>query len=197
MRRSTLLLLTLTFSFSTQADAGIVTFVPVTPGSDVVHIDDLPASVAYDVFILPGGGLDRIDGFNLVIGSDDVSFGVPSWSYSEDFITNGQFIFDPVDGLGLYSWDLFVGGLAADRIITLPLGYRLGTLMVSYPPPGAVATVGGKFFEVYWEPLVADPLTGQGVLHVVPEPGVLVLTALGAVAMLRRRRVDQWKESHR
>jgi hypothetical protein len=187
------------FLLAAGAQAGIVSFIPVVPGSDVVHIDNLPAQLSYDMYIKPETFGPKIDAFNVFVGSNDVAYADNDWKFAyglgcdSPYFCIGETIFSES-----YRYELFLGGLTPNQDASGTLGLLIGTLTITYPPPDIQAIPGEYYFGV--DPHIdggassiargttSELLFGQGVLHVIPEPATILFLAVGGGMLVFYRR---------
>ena len=149
---------------SVSAFGGMVSFTPV--GGDPLVVDVAIADTTL-------AGVDAID---MIIGSDTDFFG--GWAWNTPLATT----FDPLPGLGIYPFDVY---LTANNASGLATPLALGTLTLN---------PGEYFIDVEFAndgtsqaalTGTGDPLTGR---YFVPEPTTLGLLGIGAIGLLRRRK---------
>lgn len=165
---------------NSYAFAGFVSF-------DPEKASVLPGEPAVFGVTLVSDTLGDIQGADVVLGSDDVAFG---FQYSDEWGSAMVNVSTP-SPLGIFPFDLFVGGNGP-----LPIGLSsilLGTVTVE-----TTGLAEGQYsifvdssrdgFSSIGLGTTFDPISGTGLINVVPEPMTLSLLGLGALALLRRRR---------
>jgi len=183
---------------ATSSFAGIVSFVPVVPGTEQVNVPDLPSTVAFNVFVVANGeDFNNIfESASLVIGSDTLT--VSALTYTADWTSRcGGFCYDPTEPGGVYASDLFVGGFASTQLApSTDPPYLLGVVQITAPAglPEGIYAFGvdsvrdGETSSLGRGDLVDSSVSGFGTITIVPEPATLGLLALGTLSLIRRRR---------
>ena len=167
---------------NSYAFAGLVSF-------DPEKASVLPGEAAVFGVTLVSETLGDIQGADVVLGSDDVPFG---FQYSDEW-TSAMGNVSAITPLGIFPFDLFVGGNNPLE----PIG--LSSILLGTVTADTTGLAVGQQYSIFVDSsrdgfssiglgTTFDPISGTGLINVVPEPVTLSLLGLGALALLRRRR---------
>jgi len=184
---------------SASAFGGTVSFINPSQGGSTLVYDQSGGTGTYDVE-LTSTTTAPFSAIDIIIGSESLMFnpveGPGGFEFSSLFITSTLSRgVSPQDQLTVPN-EIKIGGINFLGN-TIPAPITVGTLTIIVPAglaPGDYTIFVDTSLEANGVSStlaiggVSDPLTGLGIVTVVPEPATLVLLGCGALMVLRRRR---------
>jgi hypothetical protein len=177
---------------TTISRAGLATFSPASQ-------DVTPGTIATMDITLTAQQLPDFNSADVIIGSPDANISPAAWAYSQQFLNlssgpvqdpgncdpgpcNPSFIY--VGGITLLSNGSYGSSIVLGTLRVDTTGFAPGTYnyLIDSSSDG-ISAIGRHG--------ATEPLSGQGVIHVVPEPTCALILSLGAAAMILKKRGTQ------